>query len=577
MLRRVLLASAAAVAACRACAFYETQDITLKAGWNAVYIKVQPDKPADEVFAGWPVDSVSAYDPGAFAKTRQDAATALTSEVAPERQFLVWSRESKAASAMNSVPGDAVLVCYNKSGAEFSAQVVGRPVAPRLTWHTAKASSDQLNYVGFSVQPGVRVRPARYLKGCDAGTTGFRMLYGPDATNILFMSLSDTFEVSDGAVVLADASKTSSWSGAILASPRHGIDFGESLTVAEVSVRNDSPTNMTVEAAWIRGVSAEGSGAGAPELMELKYRDASSPLLKVTWAEFGAGTNKVLAAGETWRLQFGLDRRQAIFGTVAAGTEVGGILRFRDLDGGSAMEVKLPVSAKVQPQGTVMWPTGLWAADLDLDAVTMVMNDSTLAEGIASGGRPKVRVYLHVAEDGKTTLLQRTTIAAHARGTGGEVDVEAYAPDAEVPADAQRVVRLSSAFLPVDCPLVEGTGEFLDSAEFRFNVASDSPSNPFRHPYHPSHDGLDSDRKEKLPDGTDFANYSSAVKPELFAIGNTVRLKWDTGASSGAWDPETELEGTCSWTFTGLRREGDITATGRFAMRRVLKCGALRR
>lgn len=574
MLRRAILL-AVALAVGRVFAFYETQTITLRAGWNAFYLRVEPDKTPEEVFAGWPVDSVSAYQSDTFAVTRQDSA-ALTDEIAPGRPFLLWSSASKAASTMNAVLGDTVYVCYNKSGESFSARVVGRPVAPRIAWHAAQLSSDSLNYVGFALRTGARVTPARYFRGCDSGVSGCKALYGPDATNILFMALMDGYEVKDGDAVLADATKASAWSGALNVSPRKGVDFGASLTLATVTVRNDSPTNMTVEASWFRGVSAEGLGAGAPEMPELKYRDAGTLLGDGRWADFGAGTNKVLAAGETWKLQFGLDRTQALFGNVADGTELGGVLRFRDMDGGSMMEVKVPVVAKVQPPGANVWPAGLWAVDLSLDEVSMVMNDSKLADGIASGGKPTLRLYLHVSDGGKMTLLQRTTVVAQTSGTDGRVELSVYGPETDVPSDAQRVVRLSSAFMPVDVPAVEGTGAFLGTAEFAFTVAADSPTNPFRHPFHPSHDGLDADRKDALPDGTDFANYASTVKPETFSVGNRVKLEWDADAAPSAWDPDDELEGQCRWTFSHLRKEGDVTAGGRFVMRRVIKNGTLK-
>ena len=574
-MRKLSLMLAAAFAAGHACAFYEAQAVTLRKGWNAFYLRVAPERTPAEVFADWPVDAVSVYQPDAFSATRQDA-SALSPEVAPERTFLVWHRASGAASTMNAVPGDAVFVCYNKSGVAFSARVVGRPVAPRIAWHVAKTSSDALNYVGFALQPEAGVTPARYLKGCDSGSAAFKMLYGADASTLRFMSLSDSHEVKDGDVVLADATKASSWSGALNVSPRKGVDFGASLTLATVEVRNDGKTDMTVEASWIRGVSAAGTETGAPELPELKYRDAAALLGGGRWADFGAGTNKVLAAGETWKLQLGLDRTQALFGNVTQGTEVGGVLRFRDVDGGSKMDVKVPVAAKVQPPEANAWPAGLWAVDLSLDEVTMVMNDSQLADGIASGGKPTVRLYLHVSDGGKMTLLQRTTVVAQTSGTDGRVELTAYGPETDVPSDAQRVVRLSSAFMPVDVPAVEGTGSFLGSAEFAFTVAADSPSNPFRHPFHPSHDGLDADRKNALPDGTDFANYASTVKPETFAIGNRVRLEWDADAAPSVWDPDDELEGKCRWTFSHLRKEGDVSAGGRFTMQRVLRNGTLK-
>ena len=574
---KVLLALSVSALAFAANAFYDSQTVTLKPGWNAFYLRVQPDASPDNVFADWPVDSVSVHLPDSFRRTRQDDSAALSNEVVPERTFLTWTRNSKAASSMNAVAGDTVYVCYNKSGKAFSADVVGRPVAPRIAWHASTLNSGMLNYVGFALQPGTSVEPARYIRGCDAGVSTFRMLYGPNATNVMFMTLPDQFKVSDGMVALADATKASEWSGALHVSPRHGLDFGTKQTLATVTVRNDSTADMTVEATWLRGVASDGRAAGAPEQPALKYRDVTSAIGSAVWTDFGSGTNKTLAAGETWSLQFGIDRTQPLFSSVEPGTEIGGVLRFRDVDGGSMMDAKVPVSATVQLSGESAWPAGLWATDIDLNAVTMVMSDSTLADGIASGGRPKLRVYLHVSDNGRLSLLQRTSVVVRPKGTDGSVDVAAYAPDADVPASAYRVVRLSSAFLPVDVPEVEGSGSFLGEAEFSFNVSSDSPSNPFRHAFHPAHDGLDSSRSKSLPDGTDFSNYVSAVKPKLFSIGNTIRFEWNAEMAPCAWDPDDEVKGSCSWTFRDLRREGDVTASGTFTMKRILKNGSLAR
>jgi len=45
------------------------QTVVLSNGWNAVYVSVAPQASADEVFADWPVWSVSAYNAAAFLRT----------------------------------------------------------------------------------------------------------------------------------------------------------------------------------------------------------------------------------------------------------------------------------------------------------------------------------------------------------------------------------------------------------------------------------------------------------------------------------------------------------------------------
>ena len=67
----VALCAAFLAFAPRAGAQGDAQRITLKPGWNAVYVEVSPEGSAADIFASWPVDSVGVYDPASFLSTRQ--------------------------------------------------------------------------------------------------------------------------------------------------------------------------------------------------------------------------------------------------------------------------------------------------------------------------------------------------------------------------------------------------------------------------------------------------------------------------------------------------------------------------
>lgn len=106
--------------------------------------------------------------------------------------------------------------------------------------------------------------------------------------------------------------------------------------------------------------------------------------------------------------------------------------------------------------------------------------------------------------------------------------------------------------------------------------AAGDRSNPFRHAYHPDHDGLLWDFSTPAPSGDVWSNYVSTVKPETFSVSNVLTLTWSDDASAIAiWDPSNKLEGTCRWSLTGLRRQAAINVDGTFVMQRVCTAGAI--
>ena len=80
------------------------QTITIEPGWSAVYVSVAPEGTADEVFASWPVDSVSAYSARAFRVTA-DSAGGMTGEDTVISPFAVWMRAEPPLRPPRASPG----------------------------------------------------------------------------------------------------------------------------------------------------------------------------------------------------------------------------------------------------------------------------------------------------------------------------------------------------------------------------------------------------------------------------------------------------------------------------------------
>ena len=90
-----------------------------------------------------------------------------------------------------------------------------------------------------------------------------------------------------------------------------------------------------------------------------------------------------------------------------------------------------------------------------------------------------------------------------------------------------------------------------------------SPTNPFRHKYHPDHDNLD-DR---------FANF----KAEAYAVTRVLSLQFSSTPPPGFNDPDYGYRvqgGTYRETVTGLNK-APITCQGTFRLTRLSDIGVL--
>ena len=511
------------------------QTVTLSNGWNAVYVSVSPAAPADEVFAGWPVWSVSAYNAQSFLSTGSTAG-GKTGESVVNAPYWIWSREAPQASTLKALLADTVIWCYATNRTPFAVTLRGEPAAPRIAWHVTKAEKSQsLNIFGLRL--GGRVKLSDWLEGCPAveNGTSYRIAGTNDASPTLIPLngfSNKPIYVNDGDVVFVPGVEVSDWSGPLYIMPRAGINFGTEGMVDEMSIRNDGAAEKSVNITYTDSVD----GMTRPALL---YRESYSETATAEWLPLTNMLSRALATGETWRVAFALDRSK-LSNTEAA---IGGVLRIEET-GGTLTRAWLPVAAKdVKPLS--VWPQGLWVAELTLSKVSFYMADANRTDGVAAGGRMKLKVYVRVDDEGVAHLLQRVTL----NGT-----------------------RLSSAALPVDLPdtpAASGTFGATDvPLTFNYTIGATSPSNPFRHALHPLFDNKQMDFKTPAPDGDNIENYVGSVKPESFSIGGRVEFLFNESAAT-AWTPVEKLSGTCKWSYTGVRRDGPVVAEGTFTMQRI--------
>lgn len=543
----------------------DRQDITFKKGgqWQFVYLTVEPEGTADEVFADWPTETVGMFDAQSFRRYEQWSASGST-EGANLLPTPMWVRGDPGASGFDRVLGNTVY--FFRSTNNVTRTVYGRPVAMRTCWHATDATTPA-NYVGVSVAAGEKVRLADYLAGCDAAPEAVRV-GGIDAAGPQEQMSFGELMAADGDVFAVEAKYVSDWSGSLYVTPERGVDFGTNDVVAAVSVRNDGATNSVFTLSFEKGQDGAGRPLFDPSVF--LWRDSSQPGASNVWHRFSERNDlsRSLAPKAVWSVQLAFDREKTA--TASTGKEFGGILRFADT-GKSRMRTAVPLKATADGAAWAAraWPKGLWLATVSFTTATLV--DAGLVDhDVPAGGTMTARLPLLVRSENDLHLLQRVEVMNDAEGV-----TRLLAGGVAKPEGWTFVRRISSIQLPTDQPVIAtATGEdvpasvFRKSAEFAFTVGADSKVNPYYHARHPLHDGLDATFKNPAPSGDDFQNYRYEVKPELFSISNRIVLDWDEDDAT-AWSPNRALSGTCSWYLGNLVKEGELRLKGSFVMQRI--------
>lgn len=564
--RKSLAIVASAFALCSHADVHTAQTITLKYGWNTFYVEVAPGVSPDVAFASWPVKSIGFYDPAAFLATRQFSA-GWDSQGVSMNPVAMWHRDYPEASQAKTIPAGTVCLAFSTNLETTAVTLVGVPAAPRMTWHVTD-TNEVYNFVGFSLQEGASISPGDYLEGFDGEVlkgglyklTGKKESSSPKVTQIY-----DSTKVSDGDVLLVASSDQSDWSGVLNVSPIGGIDFGKDGVQRTLSIRNDGEEARTVAVSLESPANAQGLTL---EYGWLHIRDAAVARTNAQW-QACAGKDvatKRLVAGETWRLQFGLDRKA--LAEKVQGLTFGMVLRIIDVDGKSKMRVDVPLAGTTSGGYATarMWPSGLWIGEVALDSV----RGPSDKVATATGGTLKLRLPLHVDAEGKVRLLQRAVMAGTVE-QDGTYDYHIYAGAGKPSATENVTMRVSAVCLPTETPVVLGDTAGLASGKvaFKFTVAGDGATSLLRHPYHPQHDGLKWDFSTPAPSGDNIANYKYDIKPETFSVENEISLDLAFNGGEAAWNPEESVSGTCSWSLSGLMRQGAVVVSGPMTLKRV--------
>ena len=208
-----------------------------------------------------------------------------------------------------------------------------------------------------------------------------------------------------------------------------------------------------------------------------------------------------------------------------------------------------------------------------METVSSLTNETPTA----AAGTLKMNILVHVPANGTPRLLQR--VAAGVDATGKMRLFKDLSSAKEV---CENPRRLSTVMMSVANPVVDASAytTFGDQLQFAWTVDAKARDNPFRHAWHPDHDGKTADYSDDVVSGDDLANYVNPVKPELWSVTNTLYLSWHkrniaTEDIDFEHNPNETTAGFATWTVGGLLSSGPIYSMGIFYLKRIAEVGEI--
>lgn len=505
-----------------AVAQWQSQTNTLKPGWNAVFLHVDPSYASiDDLVkvAGNPIQEIWLWTPPSdlqFVSSPSEPTVANS-------QWAVWSRASGVTNTLAKLIGNAAYLVNNTNSVPFDWKIKGRPVAPRYRW-----SVSGLNLIGFSTRPGDGPRFSDFLASVpEFRSTAelFQYRGGPLGANNPVgvagsLGLANTFAKRGEAFWIRSSSPGyfNRYFGPVEVSLQNGsgVAFGDRLTKYSVRLKNATTKTNSITLALLASETAptgQPAPLGTPPLLVRgAYNLTNNTYAATTLSAGGTTTVTLLPAGTSGsevQVVLGLDRTTmgGTNGSFFAGT-------LRVTDGGGLSQIDVPVTASAASQ------TGLWVGDATITNVNQSLRsyqrDSDgqpvlgpvtatgapyISTGTATGPGPvarplPLRLIIHLDEALNPNLLQRVY---YGKGSGSKTIIATQEGLLD-PASIGSARRLSAAHLPFALTNSGWSGSRVanDNGSFRFSFSlavdpNDHASNPFLHTFHPDHDNLKAD------------------------------------------------------------------------------------
>lgn len=577
------------VGAVSAQAQWVSQNFALQAGWNAIYLHVQPEPRAlDVVFTNLPVDMVYKWqrpeaaiqfdvDPGNPFPRPGDWQTWYPPD--SDRQFL--------SSFGNLLANQAYYIhVTNVSGCALNLK--GTPVLNSYTW-----PGNAYSLYGLPVPSSAAPTFTDFFSaGADIPTP-----YGA-ASRIYTVSTGGyeyaVFQPNVQTLVRGQAywilcNQVSSYAGPMsvqLDGQDDGwMNFRAGTAPKTITIRNNSTSETRLVVLRQQASEAAPPGdysavAGAvPLLYGVMNWDPDN--LGVQYVPLPTALTNVLAPGGM--LKIGIKPNPAALANPAANAVYQSVLAISDRDGENRTTVNQFIGVRfvASPQATGD-PTGLWVGDVTVTGVNRAQIGGFATNWNTSLVTPverpfSFRILMEVAGDGSAKLLQQAFVAwvptaaqsvsgmdgTYLGGTNVVLHTLAEATAFVAAHPSGTVSRVSAINFPFMDP-VALSGTFGASNSGSFFMPYDDRVNPFVHLYSPDHDNKEYNNglPVNLPAGT-----------ESYDVARTLSFRFSDTDSMGNRPADWGIDqwgGTYSETVYGLLTPGaTIQATGLFTLQKI--------
>jgi len=555
---------------------WETQSLTIKPGWTAVYLHVDASYTNLDYLVGGdssnPIAEIWLWQaPPSTLQFVSSPQTPLTGN----NQWANWARLGLGMTrALSALAPNAACLVRSTATTNYVWRLKGRPAAPSYTWTTTG-----LNFLGFPTPAASPPMFDSFLSLAPAFQSAAEIYQYPGgnlgATNPARVFAMHTTPVTRGQAFWMRAGTTFNnyfCPFQVALQNQAGVSFGDSGSQYSLTLANLTASNLTVSLQLLASETPPVSSlpviAGPPPLLvrgalnttNLTYGFASLPQ--------GAPQSWVLAPqgqqGSQVAVVLGLNRYSLPNAT--PGTLYAGILRLTDSFGFS--QVDLPVSALAASSA------GLWVGNASVSQVRNYLTDAvrnpdgspmTNADGISymmtnvnnsmgNVAQPfPLRLILH--NNGSSAVLLQRVFCGRDPFSNSVVATSETVLD---PTQLGSARRITATHLPWTSTNTRWrlSGQLAPGSTLSATVDlpyDDQASNPFLHTYHPDHDNLDrtftppieqapgahSFEVSRLitlgisPPANDFASLTTAGQVFSGTYNETITLKGINGASRG--------------------------------------------
>ncbi|WP_309380933.1 hypothetical protein [Cerasicoccus frondis] len=514
-----------------------TQTFSLNAGWNAVYLEVDPEGAAPaEVFADADIEAVwygkSSSTDAEFISSPNEASFSSDGWY-----FYLADPDTTALSTLSSIYGGR---CYLiKATVDTTIAISGEPVYRRTPWE-----SQTYKLTGFHADPTTAITFQDFLNlGSDAAAD--LLIYKMDSDGAWNLVAAPQNEIVQSGVaywVYNDGTIYDTGPWTLYSLGLGGIDLGAYSGTYSLNIMNNSAYDLTDLTLSM--------GANMPLTY---YVGMDAETAESIWDDIANYAGDI-----------DVDEQQTIIlGIVRSAGEAGTEDVLTVSGGGMRVHVRVTTD-------DALTDTGLWYGSVILDAVSYVNDASASATPIATDSEFKFNVILHVSDDGTIRLLKEAYLVGESDENGDVTPVLLANEGLLVDYDglwyrdgSSFGTRYSAMTYSFDADSMILNGSLDSTLDGELIIDKTQRAHPFFHQHHPKHDNLDSDGVA-LTDNPDYPDY----KLEVWDITRAFTFSFADSAASSPDEGLGTLTGTYTETMTGAYKD-PISISGSFTLKHI--------